>query len=207
MNIRLFSLATAIIMSVGLVSTTNAGVINFVHTGSGSGSIGETVFENRTFTISATINTANVTGTGSFRQVSHDTAMIEIEGEGTYTFTSGTRHWKNGDLVGFARSYGAGGSDLFNGPSDSSIGSWDMLTSLATVNGTASMMQWTSPTVDTSGGELVFDVDVTDTINSTFTATVATVAVPEPSSIAMFGIGALGLFGYSRRRRQTSAAA
>ena len=32
-------------------------------------------------------------------------------------------------------------------------------------------------------------------------------AVPEPSSIAMFGIGALGLFGYSRRRRQTSAAA
>ena len=31
--------------------------------------------------------------------------------------------------------------------------------------------------------------------------------VPEPSSIAMFGIGALGLFGYSRRRRQTSAAA
>jgi len=31
--------------------------------------------------------------------------------------------------------------------------------------------------------------------------------VPEPSSMAMFGIGALGLFGYSRRRRQTSAAA
>ena len=35
----------------------------------------------------------------------------------------------------------------------------------------------------------------------------AITAVPEPSSIAMFGIGALGLFGYSRRRRQTSAAA
>lgn len=31
--------------------------------------------------------------------------------------------------------------------------------------------------------------------------------VPEPSSIAMFGIGALGLFGYSTRRRQTSTAA
>ncbi len=30
--------------------------------------------------------------------------------------------------------------------------------------------------------------------------------VPEPSSLAMFGIGALGLFGYGRRRRQTSAA-
>ena len=33
------------------------------------------------------------------------------------------------------------------------------------------------------------------------------VPIPEPSSMAMFGIGALGLFGYSRRRRQTSAAA
>ena len=31
--------------------------------------------------------------------------------------------------------------------------------------------------------------------------------VPEPSSLVMFGIGALGLFGYSRRRRQTLAAA
>ncbi len=32
-------------------------------------------------------------------------------------------------------------------------------------------------------------------------------SIPEPSSIALFGIGALGLFGYGRRRRQTSAAA
>ena len=31
--------------------------------------------------------------------------------------------------------------------------------------------------------------------------------VPEPSAMVMFGIGALGLFGYSRRRRQISAAA
>ncbi len=35
----------------------------------------------------------------------------------------------------------------------------------------------------------------------------AATPIPEPSSMAMFGIGALGLFGYSRRRRQTSAAA
>ena len=32
------------------------------------------------------------------------------------------------------------------------------------------------------------------------------VLVPEPSSLAMFGIGALGPFGYGRRRRQISAA-
>ncbi len=43
--------------------------------------------------------------------------------------------------------------------------------------------------------------------NATVTLAAPATAVPEPSSIAMFGIGALGLFGYSRRRRQTSAAA
>ena len=42
---------------------------------------------------------------------------------------------------------------------------------------------------------------------ATVTLAAPATAVPEPSSIAMFGIGALGLFGYSRRRRQTPAAA
>ena len=41
----------------------------------------------------------------------------------------------------------------------------------------------------------------------TYSIAPSTAVVPEPSSIAMFGIGALSLFGYSRRRRQTSAAA
>ena len=53
-----------------------------------------------------------------------------------------------------------------------------------------------------------FDNNVYISLSGTVTlAAPATTAVPEPSSIAMFGIGALGLFGYSRRRRQTSAAA
>jgi len=43
--------------------------------------------------------------------------------------------------------------------------------------------------------------------SATVTLAAPATAVPEPSSIAMFGIGALGLFGYGRRRRQTSAAA
>ncbi len=52
--------------------------------------------------------------------------------------------------------------------------------------------QWT-PTFD-SGETLTFE--------TTYTLT----PVPEPSSLLLAGIGALGLFGYGRRRRQTSAA-
>ena len=56
----------------------------------------------------------------------------------------------------------------------------------------------------TSGDEVVsvfFDnIRIHDTVITPATP------VPEPSSKALFGIGALGLFGYSRRRRQTSAA-
>jgi len=52
-----------------------------------------------------------------------------------------------------------------------------------------------------------FDNDVYIYSTATVTLAAPATAVPEPSSIAMFGIGALGLFGYGRRRRHTSAAA
>ena len=53
--------------------------------------------------------------------------------------------------------------------------------------------------------DFVTDVDIR--MNGTVILATLATAVPEPSSLAMFGIGALGLFGYGRRRRQTSAAA
>ena len=54
---------------------------------------------------------------------------------------------------------------------------------------------------------IIDDVKVFDRVLSEGEIQGLNPAVPEPSSIAMFGIGALGLFGYSRRRWQTSAAA
>ena len=54
---------------------------------------------------------------------------------------------------------------------------------------------------------MAFDNQVWIYDSTTVTLAAPATAVPEPSSIAMFGIGALGLFGYNRSRRQTSAAA
>jgi len=42
--------------------------------------------------------------------------------------------------------------------------------------------------------------------SGTITLAAPAVAVSEPSSLAMFGIGAPGLFSYGRRRRKKSAA-
>ena len=65
---------------------------------------------------------------------------------------------------------------------------------------------WESET--TFNWDQVFGLVDTGTANILYeVGDAGTPAVPEPSSIAMFGIGALGLFGYSRHRRQTPAAA
>ena len=56
-------------------------------------------------------------------------------------------------------------------------------------------------------GTLADGTAFNNVVNIAGSATVILAPVPEPSSMAMFGIGALGLFGYGRRRRQTSAAA
>jgi len=68
---------------------------------------------------------------------------------------------------------------------------------------------WTNGTTltGTLADGTAFDNHVDIHQSATVTLAAPVTAVPEPSSIAMFGIGALGLFGYGRRRRQTSAAA
>ena len=65
---------------------------------------------------------------------------------------------------------------------------------------------WTNGTTLT--GTLADGTAINNTVNIFQSGTVTLAGpVPEPSSLAMFGIGALGLFGYGRRRRLTSAAA
>jgi len=65
---------------------------------------------------------------------------------------------------------------------------------------------WTNGTTLT--GTLADGTTFDNVVSIDDSATVTLAApVPEPSSMAMFGIGALGLFGYGRRRRQTSAGA
>ena len=183
------SLAFFMIVMVG--GQARADIITFIHTGSGSGSLGSTSFGLSNFTITATANTDNRTSLGFGWYLDHVTATITIGGLGTYDFITATRTFVNNgnQLVGFSRA-GGSGADLFDGPSDPAFSDWEMLMGIGPVAGTGSLMQWWDG-IDTTGGSMYFN---NGTSASTFTAT-----IPTPGVLALLGVA--GVVGRRRRRR------
>lgn len=170
-------------LSLGTGSVAMAVPITFIHTGTGSGSVGATNFTNADFVITAVGDTtaqSAVSATVFF--IDHTSAQIDIAGVGVFTFTAGTRTFVNqgSPIVGFSRA-GAGGSDLFNGPVDAQFATWDLLTGIGPVVGTASLLQWDAGDITTSGGVLIFQ---NGSSASTFEARLG--AVPEPSTWLTF---------------------
>lgn len=170
--------------------------ITYVHTGSGSGTLGDHHFGDLApvaFTINALGDTANVQSCGGGCLYNDNTsASITISGLGTFDFITPTRYFSNVGVVGFSRA-DSGGLDLFDGPADP-VG-WDMVSSKGPIAGTGTLLQWSLPPVDTSGGVLVFMDGNSD---STFQAAV----VPEPSTVALL-LGALPLVALATRRGRT----
>ncbi|HWZ31166.1 MAG TPA: PEP-CTERM sorting domain-containing protein [Bryobacteraceae bacterium] len=184
-------------MVVLIASCSQAGILSITHTGVGSGTIGTTTFTNASFTITDLADTAaRQSFTGGFF-IDDLSASIAITGVGTFMFTTGTRTFVNqsNDTVGFSRA-GNLGADLFNGPTNAAFATWDMLSGIGPISGVGSLLQWSSSAVNTSGGVLVFANGSSDT---RFQATLS--GVPEPSSIALVGIGAIGLLGLALRRK------
>jgi hypothetical protein len=183
--------------------------ITFTFTGTGSGSLDGAAFSASAFTITGHSDTTarmeTSEGSGVF-WTDHLTADIDIAGLGDFAFVTPTRTFLNtgSSIVGFSRA-GASGNDLYDGPSDPAFATWDMLSAIGPISGTARILQWRGAPNDipvlTSGGELIMNDGVSD---ATFQATIA--AVPEPETYAMFlaGIGFLGFI--ARRRRQRSGA-
>ena len=161
-------LALALAPLLLCASLAEANTSTFTHLGTGSGQLNGVPFPASDFTIVALVDTANQESFGSGYSIDHTQATITIAGLGTYSFTTPTRTFVNNGVstVGFSRAT-IFGSDLFNGPGDPALATWDMLSPIGPISGTGNLLQWGSSPIDTSGGILFFDSATTP---STFTA-------------------------------------
>ncbi len=160
------------------------------HSGNRSGSIGSTTFVNADFTITAFADTDDrISSTNVSFTLIHDSASISIDGVGEFQFVSGTRTFVNNffGIVGFSRPFS---TDLFNGPSDPSFLTWDLLTPIGPITGDGEYFRWFSNVI-TEAGPVRFDEGAGST--SRFEA------VPEPNTALLLSLGLTGLASKGRR--------
>jgi hypothetical protein len=195
MNFR--AILTSISAIAALATTSSAALISYTMTGTLSGSLNGTSFTNRAITLTTTTDTANVVDRKANQYVPEwsitGTTTIDISGLQTVTLNNAdygvwATDWSDDfiGLVGFKRI--SDNKDILriyqgNNPDYN-------LTTAGTFSGSSETSSNT--TYNTSGGNLV----ITSTSgNGTFTA----VAVPEPSTLSLVALGAIGLA--SRRRK------
>jgi len=172
---------TGLVLSVSGIA--NAGLIEFIYTGTGTGTIGGQAFNNSFITITEYSDTDQIQSCGpTCVYINSITSTVSIDNVGSFEFITDTRTFNNNGRLGFSRSSGA---DLFN---IFDVGSFDMASALAPVAGTPSFLQWSRTPVDTTGGVLSFDDART---SGTFEARLST--VPEPTTLAIFALGIIGL--------------
>jgi hypothetical protein len=195
MNLR--AILTSISAIAALATTSSAALISYTMTGTLSGSLNGTSFTNRAITLTTTTDTANVVDRKANQYVPEwsitGTTTIDISGFQTVTLNNAdygvwATDWSDDfiGLVGFKR---IGDKKdilmIYQGINPD----YD-LTTAGTFSGSSETSSNT--TYNTSGGNLV----ITSTSgNGTFTA----VAVPEPSTLSLVALGAIGLA--SRRRK------
>ena len=177
----------------------DAAPITLIHSGIGTGMLAGRSFglpAPTSFRITATGDTDTLESCGGpCPALRHDTARIDIDGVGSFTFITPTWTFYNtalGGLVGFGRPWDF---DLFDGPA---FGGWDFQRSVGPVSGPATLLQWTAGFGDvvTDGGVLVFDGAPG---TGTFQAIVDD--VPEPASMTLALASLVAAWGGRRRRR------
>jgi len=145
-------------------SPASAGLpITFVHEGTSRGFLLDDVPYSGSFdfTITAFADVSEreelPSGNGWF--IDHLSAMIEIDGVGSFGILTPTRSFVGNasEVVGFAHA-GAAGRTLLLGPTHADFRDWDMTTSIgprSSSNGV--LLQWQEDPLETTGGILIFD--------------------------------------------------
>jgi hypothetical protein len=185
MNIKMLKMAFAgLLLSVS--GFANAGLIEYIYTGTGTGTIDGQAFDDSFFTITEYSNTDDIQSCGGLCVfIDSVISTISIENVGVFEFITGTRTFLNNEILGFSRA-GSLGSDLFN---IFNVGSFDLVSNFGPIVGDPELIQWDNSPVMTSGGVLSFASGVS--AGATFEARLTT--VPESSTIAILILGIMGL--------------
>lgn len=169
-------------------------ILEFTHSGFGSGKLAGVPFPQSDFVIKAYVNTDDRQSFSQGWLIPHTSASIWIDGLGDLAFLSPTYHFVNNLAmrVGFAPPRGMFALDQFIGPQSAEFGNWDMLGPIGPISGAGSLQAWQSfAPLLTTGGNLLFNNGDCD---ANFTAAL----VPEPSTLTLLAVAGISL---CRRRR------
>jgi hypothetical protein len=174
-------------------------MITYTEIFTASGTLGTHTFTDAMVTITGTGDTANASG-GVNVLTTASVSVAGISGTGTFNdsiaaFATGNN--KQGGTAGFADVTSGGMSIVVT--ANTAFASYDLTTSIGPVSG--SNLDISIGSLSTSAGGFSFQFDSMDLLSS-FTATLATTATPEPASLTLLGLGVASLAGYAWRRRR-----
>jgi hypothetical protein len=195
-------IAIAILLTVLSAVNAWATPIMFIHTAEGEGTLGGQPFSGN-FTITGFGDTDDRQDDTFGFHVNYTSASIDIDGVGSFCLITAFDTWVGNTgsdghgLVGIGRVFGADGGNLNEGPADPAFETYDLLTSIGPIFGTAFFTNL-SP-IRTSGGTLLFNEGQGFSSDASFQAILnpstcpvcppPAGALPEPGTVLLLASG------------------